>query len=432
MGGHCNDHMRGPEPDDEASARGPGRRARGLGRAARLTLPIVGVALIGLLGVGCTSERDDVGSGPTSAKAATRSSVPLMPPPSAAVLPGETVAELQSLLDAWVAADNGVGVTAAVVSADGSWAGAAGVDGAGDSLVPESAMAIGSMTKTFVAAEVVQLAGQGRVDLDAPISDYVTVPWDTKGATVAQVLGMRSGFPPYPDSAVSEAATADLSRSWTADEVLAMVDAEGPRQGQLGGSAEYNNLNYTVLSVLIEEVAGQPWAPALRRDLIDPAGLDRVWVQDAEQPQPPLTVGLGDPDLPVVDPNGPWLPSRSIATLVGAAGGMAADALNVARWGYLLYGGHVIDSSLIEEMTESCSEEEPYGLGTVCSYPEDALVVGHTGDMAGSYHGGFVVSRDQTTSISVLVPAGPRTLVIDIDMDAIQLLDQLAQAVVDA
>ena len=56
-------------------------------------------------------------------------------------------------------------------------------------------MAVASMTKTFVAAEVLQLAGQGRVDLDAPISDYVTVPFDTGEATVRQVLGCEAAFP---------------------------------------------------------------------------------------------------------------------------------------------------------------------------------------------------------------------------------------------
>ena len=67
----------------------------------------------------------------------------------------------------------------------------------------------------------------------------------------------------------------------------------------MGGSADYNNLNSVVLVMLIEKVTGQPWSSALRQDLIDPAGLDRVWVQDAEQPQPPLTVGVVDPEIPV-------------------------------------------------------------------------------------------------------------------------------------
>ena len=102
------------------------------------------------------------------------------------------------MIDDWVADDNNIGITAAVVTADGIWQGAAGQDGTGEDLVAESAMAIGSITKTFVAAEVMKLVGQGQVNLDAPVSDYVSVPFDTRGATVRQVLGMRSGFPLDP------------------------------------------------------------------------------------------------------------------------------------------------------------------------------------------------------------------------------------------
>jgi D-alanyl-D-alanine carboxypeptidase len=425
----CPDLLRRPQSGDRAETAGAAQRYLVRLRDTRSAVPIIGLALLGLLVAGCTSTEDDKAGSPTSVAVAPRTSAPLIPAPSDAAMPGKTAAELQSLLDAWVAGDNGVGVTAAVVSAAGTWSGTAGVDGTGDPLVPESAMAIGSMTKTFVAAEVMQLAGQGRVDLDAPISDYVTVPFDPQGATVRQVLSMRSGFPLDPVDKALEAVEAELDRSWTTDEFLALVDAEGPRQGSVGGSADYNNLNYVVLVKLIEKVTGQPWSSALRQDLIDPAGLDRVWVQDAEQPQPPLTVGVVDPEMPVVDPDGPWLPSRSMATLGMGAGGIAADAPSMARWGYLLYGGHVIDSSLVQQMTAG-GPDDWYGLGTQRITEGSQLSVGHAGNDV-SYHGRFWVWPDQATSIAVLVPAPARTPVIDIDTTADQLLDQLARATLD-
>lgn len=50
------------------------------------------------------------------------------------------------------------GVTVAVVSPDGSWAGSAGVDGSASPMVPPSMVGIGSITKTVTAAEVLHLA----------------------------------------------------------------------------------------------------------------------------------------------------------------------------------------------------------------------------------------------------------------------------------
>ncbi len=296
-----------------------------------------------------------------------------------------------------------------MVTEDGTWQGAAGQDGAGTELLAESAMAIASITKTFVAAEVMHLVGQGVVDLDAPVTDYVSVPFDTKGATVRQVLGMRSGFPLDPLDAVWKSAADDLDRSWTTAESIGMADADGPRLGAVG-ELKYNNLNYWVLGQMIEKVTGEPLATSLTRDLIKPAGLTRVWVQDAQQPEPPLTVAEENPNLNAVDDDGPWLPSRSIATSSGPAGDIAADAPSLARWGYLLYGGHVIDSTLVEQMIPPGGDDEWYGLGTGAWVQGGEAFVGHNGDN-GSYHGELAVATADNVAIAVLVPAPARNSV---------------------
>ena len=347
------------------------------------------VALVVLVVAGC--------AGPAASSDSATTVAPLMEAPSDEALPAATVAALDGLLEEWVAGGNGTGVTAAVVSPAGSWSGAAGVDAAGGTLVPESAMAIASITKTFTAAEVLSLVDQGLVDLDAPISDYVTLPFDTQGATVREVLSMRAGFPDVPDVL---AADPDLGRSWTTDEVLSLIGPDPGRLGQVGGSANYNNLNYLVLGALIEEMTGDPFAEVLRRDLIDPAGLARVWIQDAEAPQPPLTVGEASRLFPAVDAAGPYLPSRAIASASGTAGGIAADAPSLARWGYLLYGGYVIDPDLVEQMTTG---QDGYGLGTMLGESDGTQVVGHDGDLD-SYHSVLFVLPDTQTSVVVLVP----------------------------
>ena len=380
----------------------------------RQSLWVAGAVVVAALSGGCQSSADS-GSGGAVASAATSAasamplrSDPLTPPPGGEPLPGAPADRLQAVIDDWVAGENIIGVTAAVVTEDGTWQGAAGRDGAGVDLVPESAMAIGSITKTFVAAEVMRLSGLGLVDLDAPVTDYVSVPFDTKGATVRQVLGMRSGFPLDPIGKIFESAAEDLDRSWTTAEAIALADADGPRQNTLG-AFDYNNLNYLVLGQLVEQITGEPLAVSLTRDLIEPAGLERVWVQDAQQPEPPLTVSEEDPDLDTVDNDGPWLPSRSMASSAGPAGGIAADAPSIARWGYLLYGGHIIDSTLVEQMTvsEEDGAEGWYGLGTGGWVQDGELFVGHGGDVV-TYHGELVMATADDVSIAVLVPAPAR------------------------
>ena len=67
----------------------------------------------------------------------------------------------------------------------GSWAEPAGIDGSGAQLTPNAVTGIASITKTFLASEVMKLAGEGRLRRDAPLSTYVADPAAGNGATVA-------------------------------------------------------------------------------------------------------------------------------------------------------------------------------------------------------------------------------------------------------
>jgi D-alanyl-D-alanine carboxypeptidase len=325
--------------------------------------------------------------------------------PSEQKLPAETVSALQKSLDGYLETQDAPGATAAVVTSEGVWSGAAGVDGVGSPLQPESAFAIASITKTFVAAEVLLLSAREELELDAAISDYVELPFDPRGATVRELLAMESGFPEDPGPQVMRMAgdvAGDLDREWTIDDVLDLVVPR--RQGTRGGEPDYNNLNYYALGALVEEVTGDPLAVALRRDLIEPAGLDRVWVQTAEQPTPPVAVAASRPSGVAVDVDGPYLPSRALASAAGAAGAIAADAPTLARWGYQLYSGAVTGASLVQQMTAPEDDEDWYGLGTELFVQGEEAVVGHTGDFD-VYHSLLAVWPASATSVVVLVPS---------------------------
>ncbi len=346
------------------------------------------------------------GSGSSSTSPSV-SSAPLWAAPGDGALPQKTVAALQSALDAWVAAGHLVGISAAVVSPAGTWSGAAGVDGAGVRLQPTSAMGIASVTKTFVAAEVVQLASRGLVNLDAPLADYVSIPFDAKGATVRQALAMRSGFPEFSGADSMKAIAADLHREWTTADDLALIPTTATGTGTLGGVPSYTNTNYVLLGELIAKVTGLPLAQALHRDLIGPAGLTRTWVQTAETPTAPLTVAKDVPGVTIVDRAGPFLPSRAAASSLGGCGAIASDAADVARWGYLLYGGHVIDSALVRQM-EADPQPEPskglYALGTTVMTDDNGnTMVGHAGGGTQWPYTTVMMVRTGSAAVSVAV-----------------------------
>ena len=313
-----------------------------------------------------------------------------------------------------IASEGAHGVTAAVVTADGTWAGAAGLSGDGTALEPTAMVPIASITKTFVAVEIMQLVDQGVIDLDTPASAYVDHPLLGEGATVRQLLSMTSGIADYNENPAAFADWyADPSRQWAADEVLAYVMEPAAEPG--GTVPRYSNSNYTLLGRVIEAVTGLGYAAAMRRDILGD-GRERVAVQDAEAPTPPLA--LPEPaaadDAEVIT-----LPNRSVATFGGPAGGMAADAPSLATFGYRVYGGLAIAPEDALEMAtpvasgQLAGQHTPYGLGTqIWNKGSRGILVGHQGGTLG--HSTELVV-DPTRQICVVVlmsgESSPATLV---------------------
>jgi D-alanyl-D-alanine carboxypeptidase len=137
----------------------------------------------------------------------------------------------------------------------------AGTSGDGD---------IGSVTKTFTAAEVLSLAAQGRVDLDAPASTYLDHPLLARGPTVRQLLSHTSGIPDFTTPDLDDAVDADPARSWTAEQALTY--ATDPLSLPGSPVMSYSNSNFLLLGLLIERVTGLSYAAAVRRDLLPGLG----------------------------------------------------------------------------------------------------------------------------------------------------------------
>lgn len=89
-------------------------------------------------------------------------------------------------------------------------------------------MAVDSITKTFIAAEVMLRAQQNEIDLDAPLSTYVQHRLTANKATVRQHLAMTSGVQNYlpADYARLDKDIAPApSRHWSAEDALTYATA---------------------------------------------------------------------------------------------------------------------------------------------------------------------------------------------------------------
>ncbi|MEM1381196.1 MAG: serine hydrolase domain-containing protein [Pseudomonadota bacterium] len=150
-----------------------------------------------------------------------------------------------------------------------------------------------SISKPITALVALMMAEEGRIDLDAPVSDYLKrwqVPahaWSaSEPVTIRQILAHSSGltvhgFPGYKEGERLPSAVEILQGSGPANTSAVIVDK---RPGQ---DFRYSGGGYTVLQVLLEDVAGEPFPDLMQRRVLGPA---RMTNSSFAQPLPDLSV----------------------------------------------------------------------------------------------------------------------------------------------
>jgi len=133
---------------------------------------------------------------------------------------------------------------------------------------------IASNTKTMTAAVIVQLAEEGQLDLDDPVSKYVSGVPDGDQITIAELLKMRSGLYNYTDAPeISASLDRDPTKVWTPDEVLAIAFKHPPYLPP-ATAYQYCNTNYVLLGLIAENRDhGKPLARILQDRLFGPLGM---------------------------------------------------------------------------------------------------------------------------------------------------------------
>ena len=131
-----------------------------------------------------------------------------------------------------------------------------------------------------------QLVEAGELSLDDLAADRLPpdLEFDTNGATIADLLSMRSGISEFfaDEDELVEALTHDPLHVWTPEEKLATVD---PERGPVGrGEWEYIGTNYLLLGLIVERITGQPMAEVLRSGVLDGDGYERLIYQPDELP----------------------------------------------------------------------------------------------------------------------------------------------------
>jgi CubicO group peptidase (beta-lactamase class C family) len=241
----------------------------------------------------------------------------------------------------------------------------------GTRVSPRTQFRAGSLAKPLTAMGVLQLAEQGALDIDQPLSGYlpgfsIRSRFDpvAKPVTVRSVLCHHAGLP------------TDLNKGmWTSvpfHRVKAQLEEEYAAFPPFMVYS-YSNVGYTLLGHMIEEVSGTPYADYMRRRLFEPLGMQGTgFVGDGSAAELATGYRGGRPFdlLPIRD-----LPAHGLYTTAADLAAFMRALLTGGRGP----GGQIVARETLEEMIEPQNADVPLDLGILTGlgwFLEDAVVPG--------------------------------------------------------
>ncbi|HVB27995.1 MAG TPA: serine hydrolase domain-containing protein [Mycobacteriales bacterium] len=293
------------------------------------------------------------------------------------------------------------GVAVTILGDGERWSGARNVD-------PDACFRIASVTKTFVAAAVLRLHEDHRLDIFAPLppscegtDQLAAAGADLTVLTPLHLLAHTSGLPDHSaDPDWRAAVLRHPARRWTRGEQL----AQALHQSLLGPPGEvfsYSDTGYVILGALIEQATGLPLGQALRAVLgYAELGLSDTWFERGDTapatPPPRMTQYAGETDVGTLD--------CSIDLFGG--GGLISTTRDLAHFAGQLMRGDVLRhrSSLdIMKHPGTHAGRAEQGLGLFQLDPAGEPLWGHTGFWGTA----MAATDDGRWSIAVVVAHAP-------------------------
>jgi D-alanyl-D-alanine carboxypeptidase len=317
--------------------------------------------------------------------------------------------ELQRALDELVAA-GAAGALAEVRDEHGVWRGSSGVAELGRSrpMPANGRFRAGSITKTFVATVVLQLAAEGRLRLDDSVERWLPglVPAGER-ITVRQLLNHTSGLYDYTDALplADPAGLLDIRwRTWQPEQLVQLASAQPPLF-EPGARWSYSSTNYILLGLIAERVTGRPYGAEVEQRIIRPLRLSgtsvpgtfpRIRGPHAHGYLPTIVDGQLRPvDITEFNPSAAW-----------AGGEIISTAADLNRFFAALAGGQLLGEAELREMTTPAAPAEDYGFGLVRQVLSCGVTVyGHDGDFPG-YSSRSAVTADTRRSVTVSITWG--------------------------
>jgi D-alanyl-D-alanine carboxypeptidase len=309
-------------------------------------------------------------------------------------LPAATASDLQQTLDGVVAANVAPGVSLFLDRPGyAPWSGASGLADLDTraALTPAARCRAGSILKMAVAIAVLELVEQGRLDLDATLSDLLPSDVVSRIAngdaiTLRMLLEHTSGVPDWNGPDFHALVAQDTAHVWSFDELIDRAVAK-PVPFAPGAGWAYSNTDYTLIGAILERATGEPWRNVVRERVFARVGMKAtVLPEEGNVRCDGCSRGYDSVegtlvDLTEIDPS-----------MAGAAGGdaLVTTPADLAKLAGALMAGELFDDprtlELMLDFTDAPLPEQAqtgYALGIARFEVNGVELIGHLGGTAG-------------------------------------------------
>lgn len=237
---------------------------------------------------------------------------------------------------------------------------------------PETVFRIGSMTKSFTAVAIMQLAEAGRLSIDAPLNQFVPDYAQGKSITLRHLLSNTSGIPDYILTPEYETVK---KRHLTTQELMELF-WDKPLLFAPGAGFHYSNSGWVLLGYVLEVVTGKPYEQVIKEQIFAPSGMMHsgyAWEQPFIKNR---ALGYADTGAGVL--NAEYIDE----TTMHAAGGLYSTIDDLLNFDQALHDGKLLKPATLAQMGEVVAKEG-YGLGWELYKLYERRVVAHSGGLPG-------------------------------------------------
>ncbi|MBO9335780.1 MAG: beta-lactamase family protein [Roseiflexus sp.] len=236
---------------------------------------------------------------------------------------------------------------------------------------------LASLTKQFTAVAILRLAAHGALTLDMPIASFFErTPAFWRQISIHHLLTHTSGLVDYEELIEPDAATHLCDR-----DVLDLVRRVERSYAAPGTAFRHSNTGYCLLALIVEQVAGQPFAVFLRDQVFTPAGMHFSAVYQGEGsviPRRAYGYSLRDGVFVRTDQN--------LTNATQGDGGIYSSTIDLERWDVALASDALLPEAWRAAMFTpyvTTPSGDHYGYGWFLTNIRSERAAYHTGETNG-------------------------------------------------